>query len=66
TVNIFDVNGKILRTLYSNATLGDNTLEFETKDNDGKTFSQGMYYFRIWLDELGVDVAPGGMFAIVR
>ena len=47
-INIFDLNGNLLRTLINKLhELGDYQIEWDGKDNQAKKVESGMYYYQI-------------------
>jgi flagellar hook assembly protein FlgD len=58
-LNIFDLQGKLVRNLYSGKmTQGLNELFWDGTDNMSSRVSAGVYYYRITVDTTNIKVKP--------
>ncbi|MCD6440786.1 MAG: cellulase family glycosylhydrolase [Candidatus Marinimicrobia bacterium] len=58
-LNIFDLQGKLVRNLYSGKmTQGLNELFWDGTDNTSSRVSAGVYYYRITVDTTNIKVKP--------
>lgn len=46
-IKIFDLNGKIVRTLTNNLIIGENKIEFDGRDEFGNKLPYGVYFYYI-------------------
>ena len=47
TVNVYDVSGRLIRSIYCGSTEGCNALTWYGDDNNGRRVPQGIYFIRI-------------------
>lgn len=65
-IEIYNVMGRQIKTLYKPIIIGKNTLQWDCRDNDGKIIPQGAYFYKIYLDsELWAEPAEG-KFLFIR
>jgi hypothetical protein len=64
TVRLFDVNGRLVRTLWNRraSPTGLQEVRIDGRDQQGKSLGSGIYFYRIQGDELNIS----GRFTVLK
>jgi hypothetical protein len=63
---LYDLLGKRVMALPVVLQNGANQLSIPLVDHSGGVLQSGVYYWRMWIEQVGVDAAVGGMLVVLQ